>query len=311
MKYPSAFVEKITGAFHEEGIQWLNRLHRIIEDYKIKWDLTIDGPVDNLSYNYVLNVTQKDGTPAILKIGVPTWDFSNEINTLTIYNGKGIVKLLRFDHKDGIMLLEKISPGNMLFGLPEELAIEQYAEVWSKLPRISNPAPSLTQINTWFSAFDRYLMSEYVNKYPLKELVLEAKSFVSDFINNKDEIFLLHGDLHHENILFSDLHGWTAIDPKGVMGHLYFDFASFMVNHLPKNEDVKQVLHNRINKISALLQLDKQKLIKASFIMATLSACWAIEDKDPNWELTYTSTKHFQSFLEESTLEGWENERLL
>lgn len=299
MKYPAAFVDKITGAFQEEGKQWLNRLHLVIEEYKEKWELSIEEPVDNLSYNYVINVTQQDGTQAILKIGVPNWDFSNEINTLITYNGTGCVKLLRFDYKDGIMLLEKLSPGNMLSDLPEEEAIETYVEVWSKLPRTVNPTYSMTEIITWFSGFDRFLRSEYADKYPLKEFVLEAKSFVSDFINNKDEIFLLHGDLHHENILFSDSHGWTAIDPKGVIGHLYFDFTSFMVNHLPKNQDVKQVLHNRINKISALLHLDKQKLIKASFIMGTLSACWAIEDKDPNWEISYISTQHFRSFLVE------------
>lgn len=299
MKYPDAFVEKITGAFQEEGKQWLNRLHLIIEEYREKWDLSIHGPVDNLSYNYVLNVLQKDGTPAILKVGVPNWDFSNEINTLITYNGIGCVKILRFDHKDGIMLLEKISPGNMLYSLPEEQAIEQYAEVYSKLPKILNPELSLTQIITWFSAFDRYLESEYVKEYPLEEFVVEAKMLVDDFLYESDEIVLLHGDLHHENILYSDKHGWTVIDPKGVVGHLYFDFTSFMVNHLPINQDVKEILHNRINIISTLLQLDKQKLIEASFIMATLSACWAIEDKDPNWELTYICTKHFRSFLNE------------
>ncbi|WP_373298360.1 aminoglycoside phosphotransferase family protein [Paludibacterium paludis] len=29
---------------------------------------------------------------------------------------------------------------------------------------------------------------------------------------------LLHGDLHHDNVLFDSSHGWLAIDPKGVIG---------------------------------------------------------------------------------------------
>lgn len=297
MKYPESFVAKIEGAFGEEGKQWLNRLHLIIESYAKSWDLSIQKPVDNLSYNYVLNVIQQDGTPAILKIGVPNWDFSNEINTLATYNGIGSVRLLRFDHEDGIMLLEKISPGNMLLDLPEEEAIEQYVKVWSKLPRKPNPALSMTAIITWFSAFNRYLMSDYVDEYPLQEIVLEAKNFTKEFIGPSSELYLLHGDLHHENILFCDLRGWTAIDPKGVIGDLYLDFTSFIINHLPNNTDIKSVLHNRINRISILMHLDKQKLIKACVVMAAISTCWAIEDKDPNWKQSYLCTEHFRSFL--------------
>lgn len=297
MKYSDSFVAKIEGAFGEEGKQWLNRLHLIIESYAKRWDLSIQKPVDNLSYNYVLNVVQQDGTPAILKIGVPNWDFSNEINTLATYNGIGSVKLLRFDHEDGIMLLEKISPGIMLFDLTEEEAIEQYIKVWSKLPRKPKSAQSLTEIITWFSAFDRYLMSDYAGEYPLREIVLEAKNLTKEFTGASSELHLLHGDLHHENILFSDFHGWTAIDPKGVIGHLYLDFTSFIINHLPNHIDIKYTLYNRINRISKLLHLDKQKLIKACVVMAALSTCWAIEDKEPNWKQTYLYTDYFRSIL--------------
>lgn len=297
MEYPQSFVQKIKGAFGEEGIQWLSHLHQIIEVYEKKWELTILRPVDNLSYNYVLNVKQINGCPAILKIGVPNIDFSNEINTLASYDGNGSVKLLRYEKKDGIMLLEKIIPGNMLFDLSEEEAIEQYATVWSKLPRKVNLSLTTPNISKWFSAFDRYVESDYdFVEYPPKKFVLEAKLHSLDFMNPSNE-FLLHGDLHHENILYSEEKGWTVIDPKGVVGHLYLDFASFMVNHLPKNKDVKQVLNNRINRLSNLLHLDKQKLVEASFVMATLSMCWAIEDNDSYWRKVYYCAQCFKELL--------------
>lgn len=297
MEYPQSFVQKIKGAFGEEGSQWLSHLHQIIEVYEKKWELTILRPVENLSYNYVLNVKQINGCPAILKIGVPSIDFSNEINTLASYDGNGSVKLLRYEKKDGIMLLEKIIPGNMLFDLSEEEAIEQYATVWSKLPREVNLSLKTPNISKWFSAFDRYVESDYdFVEYPPKKFVLEAKFHSLDFINPSNE-FLLHGDLHHENILYSEEKGWTVIDPKGVIGHFYLDFTSFMVNHLPKNKDVKQVLKNRINRLSNLFHLDKQKLVEASFIMATLSMCWAIEDNDSYWRKVYYYAQCFRDLL--------------
>ena len=297
MKYPQLFVQKIKGAFGEEGVQWLSHLHQLIEVYEKKWELTILKPVNNLSYNYVLHVKQINGCPAILKMGVPNKDFSNEINTLTSYDGIGSVKLLRYDKLDGIILLEKIIPGNMLFNLPEEEAIEQYASVWSKLPRKQVLSLTAPHISNWFSAFDRYEEGEFdFSKHPSKKFVHEAKLHSLDFINPSDE-FLLHGDLHHENILYSEENGWTVIDPKGVIGHLYLDFTSFIVNHLPKNKDEKQALNNRIDRLSNLLQLDKQKLIKASFVMATLSMCWAIEDNDLYWRKVYYYAQCFKELL--------------
>ena len=54
---------------------------------------------------------------------------------------------------------------------------------------------------------------------------------------------LLHGDLHHDNILqngddearhsFSD-GGWLVIDPKGVIGESAYEVAAFIRNPMPE-----------------------------------------------------------------------------
>jgi streptomycin 6-kinase len=41
---------------------------------------------------------------------------------------------------------------------------------------------------------------------------------------------LLHGDLHHFNILLDDDRGWTAIDPQSKIGASCLEFGSFVGN---------------------------------------------------------------------------------
>ncbi|MBD1222432.1 hypothetical protein [Virgibacillus halodenitrificans] len=75
MQIPQAFQTKINNAFGKEGEKWLNLLPKRVDIYLHKWKLVNHGPVTNLSYNYVLNVTDTEGNPYILKLGVPNADF--------------------------------------------------------------------------------------------------------------------------------------------------------------------------------------------------------------------------------------------
>ena len=68
---PAYFAQKMEAVYEEEGVQWVKQLPQLIETYVAKWDLTVQGPVENLSYNYVAYVTQRDGSNAVLKMGVP------------------------------------------------------------------------------------------------------------------------------------------------------------------------------------------------------------------------------------------------
>jgi streptomycin 6-kinase len=40
----------------------------------------------------------------------------------------------------------------------------------------------------------------------------------------------LHGDLHHENVLDFGERRWLAIDPHGLHGERFFDFANIFTN---------------------------------------------------------------------------------
>jgi streptomycin 6-kinase len=41
---------------------------------------------------------------------------------------------------------------------------------------------------------------------------------------------VLHGGLHHEDVLDFGARGWLAIDPKRLVGKRGFDFANLLIN---------------------------------------------------------------------------------
>ena len=49
---------------------------------------------------------------------------------------------------------------------------------------------------------------------------------------------LLHGDLHHQNILFNENKGWKAIDPKGIIGVPVMELARFLDNQITITESL-------------------------------------------------------------------------
>jgi streptomycin 6-kinase len=264
-----------------------------------EWMLQIEGPVSNLSYNYVLHAKDANGTPVMLKLGVPSFDFTNEIRTLKVYGGKGCARLLKADEGRGAMLLEKLVPGTMLSEEKDEkAALLQFIEVWKAIRR---PVPAECKSPTildWATGLVRYRNLHKSGDGPIEASYIElAQSYFAELTETSKGMELLHGDLHHENILYDDKKGWLAIDPKGVVGDPYFNLISFMTNHLLKKEDPKQLLSQRVKWITEELSFDRERLLKAGVAMGILSTCWSIEDHDSEWEQAYTCAKWFMEMM--------------
>ncbi|OCA81589.1 hypothetical protein A8F94_22230 [Bacillus sp. FJAT-27225] len=298
MDVPKEFYEKVTGAFGNAGEKWLERLEYVITEYERKWRLTISGPVENLSYNYVVKAIDQNGTPVILKLGVPNFDFSNEVQTVRLYKGDGFARLLAEDSENGAMLLERLIPGTNLAELKdEELVTKTFIHVWNKIRRPLSKDVSTPSIMDWANGFTRYRDMFPDGGEPIPIEAIDRANLYLNEINSIHENELLHGDLHHENILLAE-RGWLAIDPKGVAGSRYFDVVSFLTNYLHEKENPRQLLKQRIDWICEGLCMDKVHLLKASYALGTLYACWSIEDGG-DWKETYRCVEWFAEFLSE------------
>lgn len=302
MDIPISFQEKIRNCFGKPGEEWLLSLESNVNYMAEVWGLTLKSPVTNLSYNYVMNVIDENNHPYILKMGLPGFDFSNEIRTLQLYNGQGCANLVKAEVERGAMLLESLQPGTMLCTETDETVIvQQFCRVWKQIRRPLPEDADFPTVLHWASAFSKYQSNYLENNGPIpNEWVAMANAYLNEIQQTTPENGLLHGDLHHENILLSNERGWLAIDPKGVAGDPYFDVVSFMINHLFTNPDPEKFLKLRVDLICELLQMDREKLLKAAISMSTLYACWAVEDHDPYWKETYQCAKWFNKLLIEN-----------
>ena len=88
---------------------WLGRLPDVLRDLEHRWSLTLAAPFDDeeVSCSYVAGVVHADGTPAVLKIGMPHMEGEHEIHGLRFWDGDPTVRLLMADDDLGAMLLER------------------------------------------------------------------------------------------------------------------------------------------------------------------------------------------------------------
>ena len=95
------------------------------------------------------------------------------------------------------------------------------------------------------------------------------------------QVVLLHGDLHHDNILAAQRAPWLAIDPKGLLGEPAYETAAFLSNPLPRilqDSDPRRLLTRRIAILSDELDIERQRIRDWAIAQGVLAAWWDVED---------------------------------
>lgn len=297
LRLPAEFRRRQVDLFETAGAEWLNQLPRLIADIEQRWSLQVQSPFANLSYNYVAPAQLADGTAVVLKIGFPRPELHRESAALRFYDGQGMVRLLRAEPEQGIMLLERLQPGAPLIPLAlrdDEAATRQAAQVMQQLWR---PAPTdhdFPTVADWGRGFER-LRAEFNGRtgpFPA-QLVDTAEQHFADLLASAAAPVLLHGDLHHDNILQAEnrptRQPWLAIDPKGVIGEPAYEVGALLRNPIPHiwQESPASLRHlqaRRLDILAEMLTLDRQRLWGWSLAQAVLSVWWDYEDGEPGWE---------------------------
>jgi streptomycin 6-kinase len=279
MKLPDRLIKNVMGVLKSQGSKWLDQLGTVVTLLAQKWQLTDIKIFENLSYNYVaIAYSAYYSSNVILKICLEDNSFMQEKAALTYYNGNGCVKLLDFDAQYKGLLLHAIQPGNSLksfFPHQDPQAVDIAAGVMKKLhTQPINNTLEFPHMNTWLSLFDTL---ELPNE--MKKPVWSARQLAQQLSQSRKEEYLLHGDLHHENIL-QNLNSWQAIDPKGVIGEPVYEIGAFMCNPdgLLQQPLAKEIILQRVEQFSRLLQFDRQRVKDACYVRIILAACWSVED---------------------------------
>ena len=238
----TTFQSNIISIYGEKGKIWLNELPQLVSETSSKLDLRDLKEVPNLTYNYVLSGFQ-DGNHIILKLGLDNEGLKQEAFALKCFAGCGAVKVLAED--EDMLLLERAVPGMSLkeyFPTKEKESIEIACGVIKKLHQASiSAAHNFPHIKDWLTALDK--------DWPIPDGYLQkARKLRDELLQTSKPDVLLHGDLHHDNILQND-EDWLVIDPKGVIGEPAYEVAAFIRNPIPEllnHADAPNIIHNRV-----------------------------------------------------------------
>jgi len=279
------YENKIVTFLGETGKKWLDELPQIIKKYEQKWSIRTFPPFP-LSYNYVCPAETFDKKSVVLKISFPNnTEFATEIEALQSFNHAVSIRILEIDLESSAVLLERATPGTRL---REVVSQSEQVHIASQVigslhkPVTTHSLALFPSISDWAQVFDRYTTKYSLETGPIpKKIFSLGESIFKEFMQDKKEHVVLHGDLHSDNILLSE-RGWLVIDPKGVIGEREFELGAYLRNpyyDLPEDSDHKKIEADRISQFSEELDFDRERIRGWALACAVVSLLWFLEDE--------------------------------
>lgn len=213
------------------GDALLNEKLGILVKYSEVWRLTEIELQTELSHNnLVFFAVSEEHGKVLFKILLNNGCFDPEIAALRAFQGKSFCPLYAFDLNDKVYIIKKLEPGTTLFeGTSREERIEIFAEIYRNMhPTMPNESAFPSYVDWVQAGLDG--IKDRADCAQLLHHAERAMEAVRNLCTQYTEKRLLHGDLHHENILKNEIGEYTVIDPKGVVGDPVFDCSRFILD---------------------------------------------------------------------------------
>ena len=244
----------------------------MFQDYLARWQLIPDGEPIATPTSHLLPVIHNNA-PAMLKIALEAEE-KNGGALMAWWNGGGAARVLA--HDGDAVLLERATGTQSLSEMArsgrDDDACRILCGVVARLhaPR-DRPAPALTPLTRWFREL---APAARLHGGILTHCAETAQELLA---HPQDEV-ILHGDIHHGNILDFGGRGWLAIDPKGLFGERGFDYANMFCNPDGDTATASSRLARRTDVIASAAGLDRQRLLQWVLAWSGLSAVWMLGD---------------------------------
>ena len=266
----------IIDIYGENGRRWLKNLSAVKSSLAIDWNFEEISPYENLTYSYVCKVKIKEKN-AVLKITPPSPRTAREIEWYLFQQGEGTPKLLANSVGKGALLLEQIKPATTAKSLviagkdfEATVAITQAMNGLNHKKSASNQFPHVRDFTKNLTDLKGHVPKKLL-AYAIKRLDLLTQDKAADVV--------LHGDLHHDNIL-NHQGAWVAIDPHGYIGPRGFEVGAMMRNPYDcfPSGNLYDVINSRIDVLEHKLQLPRQEIVDWSLIYTLIATSWSLRD---------------------------------
>jgi streptomycin 6-kinase len=239
-------------------------------EYLARWGLTPDGdPI--VTHSSRLLPVQWRGASAMLKVALQAEERAGNV-LMAWWGGEGAARVLA--RQGDAILLEraegKASLGDFVHRGRDDEATRIICAVVTKLhaPR-TKPMPNLVPLAQWFEELEPAAATQ-------GGILAVSAGAARDLLASQRQVAVLHGDIHHGNILDFGERGWLAIDPKGIVGDRGFDYANLFCNPDPATAPGR--LARRIEVVADAAGLERKRLLRWILAWAGLSAAWHLAD---------------------------------
>ncbi|MGY3620266.1 aminoglycoside phosphotransferase family protein [Bradyrhizobium sp. USDA 10063] len=252
----------------------------MFDSYLAKWRLVPDGDPIVTRAARLLPVL-RHGEPAMLKLSFEQ-DERLGGTVMEWWDGDGAARVLARD--DHALLMERATGPASLSDMArtgqDDEACRILCQTAARLHAPRNKAlPELTPLAQWFREL---APAARTHGGILSRCAETAEALLRD----QRDVVVLHGDLHHDNVLDFGARGWLAIDPKHIVGERGFDFANIFTN--PDLADPTRPIATepgrfarRLDIVAEAAKLDRLRLLSWILAWTGLSAAWYLGDGDP------------------------------
>lgn len=285
MQLHPRFISNIQNTYANEGAVWLSQLPAQIAELTNRWQIQFIQPLSDLSYNFVALVRYRANN-AILKIAPPAHQLFREAECLKHFSSSAPLIYAQSETPNAL-LMEKLDPGASLKKLvlanQDEIATRLICQIILSLPKQAMTEAHFPHLATLPTAL--FNLEHHFDA----KLLAQAQTWFRDLTSVSPQDVLLHGDLHHDNILQHGAH-WKIIDPHGYRGDPAAEVGAMIRNpldYLHHHAEMQKIVARRLSIMKEMLPFDPQKIKAWAFCMTVLSAAWNIEDQ--------TSTTEFEA----------------
>jgi streptomycin 6-kinase len=246
----------------------------LLDPWLRRWNLVPDGAALTTPSSVLLPV-RRHGEPSMLKIA--TGEEERRGAALMVWwDGEGAARVLA--HEGDALLMERAQGESSLDKWAENGRDDEATRILcaaaAKLhaPRDVPPPATLVPLTRWFADLEPAARHG--------DIFRQSVATASELLAQPRDFAVLHGDIHHGNILDFSPRGWLAIDPKGLLGERGFDFANIFCNPSHEVATAPGRLAHLATLVAETAGLDRHRLLQWILAYAGLSAAWSIEDGD-------------------------------
>jgi streptomycin 6-kinase len=258
-------------------------LRALAHDALTRWHLTRDGP-DQPTDDALLIPVRQGSTALMLKIISPDGDETGQADFLAALNGQGAVRLIA--HHGPALLMDRLIPSGPT--LTDMATSGQDAAAMTILCDVTHRLQQALRGKTLpLIPFDHRtaFLSTISGGTPADMALVRWGADLARTLS-VGSWQPLHGDMHHLNVIHDQTHGWTAIDPKGILGPPAYDMANALLNPIT----APHLTHDpaRMAAMATLVArrfgVTPQRMLAFAALQGTLGLAWSLTDSEaPYW----------------------------